>query len=180
MQQADGRSKTNDALGALIYLAVAPGTLAGFIPWGICRWRTTPWFFGYGILRAAGCALIAGGLVLLLDAFGRFLKQGNGAPSPLAEKRCLVVTGSYRFVRNPMYVATVSLVLGQALLFGSAGVLAYGAMGWLLVHLFVVRREEPSLRRQFPAEYAEYCAHVRRWFPRCTPWQGNARWYRVF
>jgi protein-S-isoprenylcysteine O-methyltransferase Ste14 len=69
-----------------------------------------------------------------------------------------------------MYVAVVSIVLGQALLLGNLRVLAYGAAAWLATHLFVLFYEEPTLRRTFGAEYGAYCAHVPRWVPRLTPW----------
>jgi protein-S-isoprenylcysteine O-methyltransferase Ste14 len=81
-----------------------------------------------------------------------------------------VVTGSYRFVRNPMYVAVVSLILGQALLFGNAAVLVYGLAVWLTVHVFVLSYEEPTLSRDYGEQYERYRSNVRRWIPRATPW----------
>jgi protein-S-isoprenylcysteine O-methyltransferase Ste14 len=83
-----------------------------------------------------------------------------------------VVTGSYRFVRNPMYVAVVSLIFGQALLLGSVGVLIWGVIGWLAVHAFVLAYEEPTLSRTYGAQYDHYRTNVRRWIPRLTPWSG--------
>ena len=83
-----------------------------------------------------------------------------------------MVTGSYRFVRNPMYVAVVSLILGQGLWFGDVAVLGYGLIIWLTVHLFVLGYEEPTLSSSFGEQYDRYRANVRRWLPRLTPWRG--------
>jgi protein-S-isoprenylcysteine O-methyltransferase Ste14 len=100
--------------------------------------------------------------------------RGRGTPAPIAPTEHLVVGGPFRWVRNPGYVAVVSLVVGQALVFGSGAVLAYAAVLAVGFHLFVVLYEEPTLRRQFGEEYEAYCREVPRWFPRRQPsrWQG--------
>ncbi|HEY8211844.1 MAG TPA: isoprenylcysteine carboxylmethyltransferase family protein [Myxococcaceae bacterium] len=159
--------------GSTLFLFVAPGTVAGLIPWLISRWRFSEPFFGVGAFRVLGVVLMAAGLPVLLSAFARFALQGLGTPSPSAPPERLVVTGWYRHVRNPMYVAVVSLIFGQGLLFGNAGVLAYGLVAWVVFHVFVLAREEPRLRGRFGAEYQEYCAHVRRWIPRVRPWSSS-------
>jgi protein-S-isoprenylcysteine O-methyltransferase Ste14 len=87
------------------------------IPWWITRWEFQPAFFGVELTRVIGIVLIIVGAPGLLDSFARFALQGWGTPAPLAPTRYLVVTGLYRFVRNPMYVAVVAVVLGQAALF---------------------------------------------------------------
>jgi protein-S-isoprenylcysteine O-methyltransferase Ste14 len=117
---------------------------------------------------------MAAGLAVLLESFTRFALQGIGTPAPVFPTRHLVVQGAYRYVRNPMYVAVTSLILGQALLLGDTHLLAYAVFPWLVAHLFVVAYEEPTLRRTFGAEYETYCAHVPRWIPRFSPWH-NAR-----
>jgi protein-S-isoprenylcysteine O-methyltransferase Ste14 len=158
------------ALGTAAFLVLAPGTVAGLIPWWISRWRLHPPFFGFTPFRAIGILLIAAGIAVVLEAFARFALQGIGTPAPVFPTRHLVVNGSYRYVRNPMYVAVTSLILGQALLLGNRHLLAYAIIPWLLAYLFVVMYEEPTLRRTFGAEYEAYCAHVPRWIPRLTPW----------
>jgi protein-S-isoprenylcysteine O-methyltransferase Ste14 len=114
--------------------------------------------------------MIALGGGLLLDAFARFALQGAGTPAPVLPTRTLVVTGPYRYVRNPMYIAVVTLILGQAVLLGDVALLAYAALVWLATHIFVLIYEEPMMRATYPAEYAVYAANVRRWLPRLTPW----------
>jgi protein-S-isoprenylcysteine O-methyltransferase Ste14 len=160
-----------------VFLVLAPGTVAGLVPWWITRWRVAPPFFGLPAIRRVGVLLIAAAVPVLLESFGRFALQGLGTPAPVLPTKHLVVKGFYRWVRNPMYVAVQSLILGQALLFGSTSLLLYGFCVGLVMHLFVIAYEEPTLRRSFGPEYEAYCAHVPRWFPRFRPWSqgGSAR-----
>lgn len=162
-------------LGSAVFLVLAPGTLAGYVPWTLSRWHMAPPLLGFFPFRVLGALLIAAGLPVLLDSFARFAIQGLGTPAPVAPPKHLVVTGLYRYVRNPMYVAVTSLILGQGLLFGSVRVLEYGLVVWLGFHLFVLGYEEPTLRQRFGEEYKEFCANVRRWWPRLTPWRGTAK-----
>jgi len=159
-------------VGSIVFLFVAPGIVAGFIPWLVSQYRLEPALFGIEPLRWLGGLLLLLGAVLLLETFSRFALQGLGTPAPIAPTETLVVTGSYQFVRNPMYVAVVSLIMGQGLLFGNGGLLVYGLLVWLTVHTFVLVYEEPNLSRSYGAQYDRYRANVRRWIPRLTPWRG--------
>lgn len=161
-------------LGSILFLFVAPGIVAGLIPWSLSYYRFGPPLLGLEPLRWLGALLLALGALLLIETFSRFALQGLGTPAPIAPTKTLVVTGSYRFVRNPMYVAVVSLIEGQALLFGDIAVFAYGLIVWLAVHLFVIGYEEPTLGDAYGDQYHRYCAHVRRWIPRLTPWRDQA------
>jgi protein-S-isoprenylcysteine O-methyltransferase Ste14 len=156
-------------LGSAIFLVIAPGTLAAYVPWTFTRWRLALPLFGFFPLRVVGCLMIAAGLPVLLDSFARFAIQGLGTPAPVAPPQHLVVTGLYRYMRNPMYVAVVSLIFGQGLLFGSVSLLEYGLVVWLGFFAFVVLYEEPTLRGKFGKEYEDYCSRVRRWIPRFSP-----------
>ena len=106
-------------MGSAVFLVVAPGFVAGLVPWWISHWRLEPPFFGTPISRYAGCILITLGIIGLMDSFVRFAVQGVGTPAPVFPTRHLVLTGPYRYVRNPMYVAVVSTILGQGLIFGN-------------------------------------------------------------
>jgi protein-S-isoprenylcysteine O-methyltransferase Ste14 len=158
-------------IGSIVFLVVAPGTVAGVVPFLISRWRVQPPFLGSSLSRLPGFVLVGVGLVVLLDSFARFALQGRGTPAPILPTGQLVVTGLYRRVRNPMYVAVVSLIVGQSLLLGDPSVLRYGAVAWLAFHLFVLVYEEPTLRRTYGDEYVRYCANVRRWIPRLRAWR---------
>jgi protein-S-isoprenylcysteine O-methyltransferase Ste14 len=154
-------------------LVVAPGTVAGLIPWWISRWKLQAPLLGWFPLRIAGVALIVAGLPLLLDSFARFALQGLGTPAPVFPTRHLVVTGLYRYLRNPMYVAVASVIAGQGLFLGNVAVLEYGVLVWVGFLAFVLAYEEPTLRASFGEEYERYCANVPRWIPRLRPWPGS-------
>ncbi|MBX3447832.1 MAG: isoprenylcysteine carboxylmethyltransferase family protein [Parvibaculaceae bacterium] len=155
--------------GTALFLVLAPGTVAGLIPWMLTGWEHRPPLLGLTLLPAAGWLLIALGLPILLESFLRFARHG-GTPAPIYPTDRLVVTGFYRYVRNPMYAAVLALIAGQALVLGNVLLLSYGALIWFAFHLFVTLYEEPKLHRQFPEDYAAFFAGVPRWLPRLTPW----------
>jgi protein-S-isoprenylcysteine O-methyltransferase Ste14 len=152
--------------GSFFFLLLAPGTVAGLVPWWISRWQMRGTFPGSAVFRVTGVALIAAGTPVLLDSFARFALQGRGTPAPVLPTRHLVVSGLYRYVRNPMYVGVLAVIFGQSLLFADLRVLVYGLVVWLCFHSFVVSYEEPTLRRGFGAEYEAFCVKVPRWIPR--------------
>jgi protein-S-isoprenylcysteine O-methyltransferase Ste14 len=157
--------------GSALFLLLAPGTVAVLIPYLITGWELREPILGLPGERMVASALLATGLVLLVEAFGRFALVGRGTPAPVAETERLVVSGSYEHVRNPMYLAVVAVILGQALLFGSWLLVGYALLAWIIVHLFVVFYEERRLARRFGEEYDAYRASVRRWVPRLKPWR---------
>lgn len=158
-------------LGSLVFLVIAPGFVAGAVPWWIAGWRFQPPFFHFVLFRFLGVALMFAGVPLVLDSFARFAIQGLGTPAPVLPTKNLVVSGLYRFVRNPMYVGVTAVILGQALLFGSVRLLIYGAIVWLGFHIFVMVYEEPTLRITFGDEYKSFCDNVPRWIPRTSAWR---------
>jgi protein-S-isoprenylcysteine O-methyltransferase Ste14 len=107
----------------------------------------------------------------LLDSFARFALEGLGTPAPIAPPQKLVVTGLYRYVRNPIYIAVVAVIFGQALLFGDWRLLCYGALLWLFFHVVVLVFEEPALKQTFDTDYESFRTNVPRWIPRLTPWR---------
>jgi protein-S-isoprenylcysteine O-methyltransferase Ste14 len=157
-------------LGSALFLVIAPGTIAGVIPWWISGWRIQTPFAWWFPLRVLGGLLIAAGAAALLESFARFALRGLGTPAPVFPTRILVVTGLYRYVRNPMYVAVLALVVGQGLVLGSMAVLGYAVILWLGFHVFVLAYEEPTLRATYGPEYEHFCANVRRWIPRLSAW----------
>ena len=163
--------RVSATIGSAVFLVIAPGFVAGLVPWWISHWRLQPAFLGLPLLRFAGGILFALGAAGLLDSFVRFAVQGLGTPAPVFPTRHLVVTGLYRYVRNPMYVAVVSTIIGQALVFGNLDLLKYGGLVWLLFHIFVLVYEEPTLSASFGSEYQEFRAAVPRWIPRFSPWR---------
>jgi len=156
-----GRARA--AVGSIVFLLVAPGVIAGLIPWLLTGWHAHAYPF---VVRVAGAILLAAGVLVLLHAFLRFVLEGVGTPAPVAPTERLVVGGLYRFVRNPMYLAVAAALVGQALLLGRPVLLVEAAAFGAAVVAFVRLYEEPTLRRQFGAEYDEYRAAVPGWWPR--------------
>ncbi len=157
------------AIGSLLFFALAPGTVAGLIPFWLTGWRVEGPFSGASIFRVAGALIVFAGLGSLVECFARFVLVGLGTPAPIAPPTRLVASGQYRYVRNPMYLAILGIVVGQGLVLGRVVVLQYAALLWLLFHAWVVLYEEPTLSAQFGASYQEYRHHVRRWWPRLRP-----------
>jgi protein-S-isoprenylcysteine O-methyltransferase Ste14 len=157
-------------------IALLPGTVAIVLPAVILIAGEGP-KVGWGLSRALGAltvligvALIAAGLVLWVWTVRLFARIGRGTLAPWDPTRRLVVEGPYRHVRNPMITAVLVVLLGEAALFGSPGLLilpgAFLAINWV----FFVVEEEPGLERRFGDEYREYKRGVPRWIPRRTPW----------
>jgi protein-S-isoprenylcysteine O-methyltransferase Ste14 len=146
-----------------------PGLVAGLIPY----WMTGGWV-GPGaplMVQGAGIALLVAGIGVLADTVVRFVVEGRGTPFPAAPTNELVVGGLYRHVRNPMYLAVIASIVGQAAILGSASLLVYAAIVWLVVASFVRFYEEPTLAARYGVEYAAYRRSVRAWWPRATPWR---------
>ena len=152
------------ALGSLLFLAVAPGVVAGLVPWWLTGWDSpdpVP-----PLVVAAGAVLVAAGGAVLLHAFARFVAEGLGTPAPVAPTERLVVGGLYRYVRNPMYLAVAATIVGQALILGRPGLLLYALAFGAAVAAFVRFYEEPTLARRFDADYDAYRRAVPAWWPR--------------
>jgi protein-S-isoprenylcysteine O-methyltransferase Ste14 len=145
------------------------------IPWWLTGWRVRQalpvWVFVPA--RVAGTALIVMAGVVLVQAFTRFVAEGVGTPAPIAPTQRLVVGGLYCYVRNPMYLAVVAIIVGQALVLGQPVLLAYGAAVGLAMAAFAHGYEEPVLADRFGIQYEAYRRAVPAWWPRRHPWEPN-------
>ncbi len=166
-------TKTGAAIGSALFFLAGPCVLTGIIPWWLTGWEPRPAFFGLELTRAIGVPLILISVPVLVSSFARFVLDGLGTPVIVAPPQKLVVTGLYRYVRNPMYVAIIAIILGQALLFGDKRLIVFAALFWLACHIFVTGYEEKRLEREFGAPYRTYRANVPRWIPRITPWRAS-------
>jgi protein-S-isoprenylcysteine O-methyltransferase Ste14 len=119
-----------------------------------------------GALALLGGAVIALAHLVLVFLIVAFVRLGRGTQLPLDPPRELVARGLYRWIRNPMYLLYVGIVLGEALLYRSPALLAYAAAFWLMTHVYVVQVEEKTLKKRFGAAYADYCRQAGRWLPR--------------
>ncbi len=150
-------------MGSGLFFALAPSVVAGLIPWWLTGWRFEPIWLP---LRVLGGLLTATAGLVLVNAFVRFVVEGVGTPAPVAPTQHLVVGGLYRYVRNPMYLAVITAIVGQWLLLGQVGLLVYAAIVGLAMWAFATFYEEPYLAERFGTEYEEYRRAVPGWWPR--------------
>ncbi|MFE1878150.1 methyltransferase family protein [Streptomyces diastatochromogenes] len=146
--------KASAALGSALFLVVISGSAAVLVPWWLTDgWQAGDWWLP---LRLLGLVPLAAGTAVILESFTRFALEGLGTPSPIAPPARLVVSGPYRYVRNPIYLAVVAVLCGQGLLLARPVLFAYAAGAWVLTWAFVRWDEEPGLVRRFGAEYERY------------------------
>jgi protein-S-isoprenylcysteine O-methyltransferase Ste14 len=143
---------------------------AGLVPWLLTAWRFEELLRHWAALRVAGAVLLVAGAAAVVHAFARFAGEGLGTPAPVAPPKRLVVGGAYRYVRNPMYVAVATAIVGEALLLGQRVLFVYAAAFIAVVASFVRLYEEPTLARRFGPEYEAYKRAVPAWWPRRRLW----------
>jgi protein-S-isoprenylcysteine O-methyltransferase Ste14 len=142
----------------------------GLVPWLLTGWDLEQPLPGWAVFRVLGTALIVLGAAVVIESFARFALEGLGTPAPLAPTRHLVVGGLYGYVRNPIYIADAAIIVGQSLLLGQLGLLLYAVAFLAVTAAFVHWYEEPTLSRQFGAEYEAYRRAVPGWWPRSGAW----------
>jgi protein-S-isoprenylcysteine O-methyltransferase Ste14 len=160
------------AVGSAVFFLVGPGIVVGLIPWLLTGgWQVRQPLPYWVPMRVLGVVLLVAGLIVLIQAFVRFVVEGLGTPVPVAAPERLVVGGVYRYIRNPMYVAILAAIVGQALLLGRLGLMLYAAAIWLIAAAFVRWYEEPALTRRFGTDFEAYRRAVPAWWPRLRPWK---------
>ena len=160
-------SPRSAALGSLVFFVIAPSVVSGAVPWLISGWRTAPDLPGWWpVVAALGWLLIASGVAVLVAGFARFVTEGRGTPAPVAPPTTLVIGGMFAWVRNPMYVANIAVIAGQAAVLGRWDLLIYGSVVGLTMFGFVKGYEEPALAATFGDQYADYRRRVPGWWPR--------------
>jgi protein-S-isoprenylcysteine O-methyltransferase Ste14 len=157
-------------------IALLPGTVAVAVPAVILLTGEGPDIgaglggLGGALLALIGVALIALGFALWVWTVRLFMRIGKGTLAPWDPTRKLVVEGPYRHVRNPMITAVLAVLLGEAAVFGSQGLLIWAALFLGINWAYFVLHEEPGLERRFGDEYRAYRRNAPRWIPRRTPW----------
>lgn len=151
-------------LRTLVFGALAPALVLVLIPALILRETGTEG--PGGVLRLVGLVPLLLGIAILAWCFAGFIVEGEGTPAPYDPPHRLVTGRLYSWLRNPMYLAVITILLGEAMFYGSAALLAWTVVAWILFNFFVVLYEEPSLRRRFGPAYEAYLEQVPRWLPR--------------
>ena len=149
-------------------ILVLPVTVTVLVP-ALLVWRSgaEP---GWGAVP--GAVLVAAGLVLIVRTVALLGRVGEGTLAPWDATSRLVVVGPYRYVRNPMISGVLAILLGEALAFRSASLLAWFAAVFAVNAIYMPLVEEPGLSRRFGEDYERYRENVRRWVPRLRPWSG--------
>src|ERR1700687_5390967 len=146
-------------LKTVLFTILVPGSVLGLVP---------SWILGgfpklaQGPLTWLGLLLIMLGAAIYFRCAWEFAIRGLGTPAPIAPTKFLVTTALHCYVRNPMYIGVLGVLLGEAALFRAVVLLKYATFCFAAVYLFVIFYEEPTLRRQFGEAYEEY----RRSIPR--------------
>jgi protein-S-isoprenylcysteine O-methyltransferase Ste14 len=153
-------------LKTLLFTVIAPGTLTVIIPYWLSSTNIGNEKIDLGALRILGGAPLLMGIAVYLRCVTDFIVKGRGTPAPYDPPKHLVMNGLYRFVRNPMYIGIVLILLGEAVFFERGILFALAAIVFFGFHLRVLYYEEPALRRSFGESYARYCAAAPRWLPR--------------
>jgi len=160
--------RTSVFVSILFTLFGGPALVLVLVPWWITHFRI-PQEQSHALI-ALSSALILLGLIPLVESIGRFVTVGHGTLMPAVPTERLVVSGLYRYTRNPMYLGVIMALAGEAWLFRNRHMLVYIGIVWPVMHAFVYLYEEPRLSRTFGDEYRRFRNHVPRWIPRSTPW----------
>ena len=145
----------------LILVALIPAELrvrfheASAGSWGVWQWIGL-WVLLNGVGLAGWCANL-------------FNVEGRGTPLPMAPPRRFLMTGPYRYVRNPMLLGLILILIGEVILFRSRVLALYTGTMMIVAGLYIRGLEEPGLVKRFGQPYQEYCQRVPRWIPRRVP-----------
>ncbi|CAB4943984.1 unannotated protein [freshwater metagenome] len=161
--------------GSIGFLFVGPLLEAGIGPYVVTGgFERGDGALDHVVFTVVGLVLVVLGALVVAACIARFIADGIGTPSPLAPPQRLVARGPYRFVRNPMYVATAALITGEGLLIARPILLIAAALYVVALAIVVRRSEEPLLARRFGASWEDYRRNVPGWIPRLTPWRADA------
>ena len=154
------------SLKTTVATIVVPGTACILLPYYILRASHVSFTPTFGLGQMIACLIMALGIFMIVWVSTTFVRKGQGTPIPVNPPTRLIIQGLYRYVRNPMYVGAILIVLGEALYFRSGWLLVYMVGLWATLHTALIVFEEPQLRRRFGAEYEQYLKAVPRWIPR--------------
>ena len=160
------KHKSMAAIGSAVFFIAAPCVVAGFVPWLVTQWEFGPPWPASALFAVIGVLLIVAGAAVLVNDFVRFAWEGRGTPAPVAPTEELVITGPYRWVRNPMYLAVLAAIIGQALLLRQVTLLIYAAVMAAAFLSFVKLYEERVLFERYGEAYRRYQEAVPGWIPR--------------
>lgn len=149
----------------LVFTILQPGIVAVLIPfWLSGKTVKTVFVQPFVWYHFLGLSIFAVGLVLMLICISSFAIRGQGTLSPADPTKKLVISGLYRFSRNPMYIGVIMMLIGDSIFFRSYILVGYALLIFIAFNIFIIFFEEPRLQDDFGSEYNEYVKKVRRWF----------------
>ena len=151
------------AVKSLLFFILAPGMVAGVIPLALFRTGSR---IETGLFSYLALPLWLSGIAMLIWCFWDFVQKGRGTPAPIDPPKDLVVSGLYKYVRNPMYVGVLWVIVGHFLWFGFWNLLIYATIVFIAFNTFVTFYEEPNLKQRFGTTYEDYLQRVPRWLPK--------------
>lgn len=170
------RSISSETLSSLIstlaFLFLIVPIFYIWIPYEIISSRFV-FSLSMGKFRYIGIIFIISGIFIAISCSINFVLKGKGSPIPFSETEKLIVSGFYRFVRNPLYIAAVFVFSGEGLLFESIGIFIYCVLMFAVFNIQVIM-EETFLKERFGESYKQYCEAVPRWIPRLKPYKDNS------
>jgi protein-S-isoprenylcysteine O-methyltransferase Ste14 len=165
MSGATAATTLSALVRAVTYATLFCGVVLVFLPAQVLSGSGVIRPASFGVTQLAGTIVTIVGAAIAVTCILTFVFVGRGTPAPFDPPRRLVARGPYAYVRNPMYLGAGLALVGAALFYGSGTLLLYAGGFLVLMHLFVVSYEEPTLRDTFGGDYDEYCRRVRRWWP---------------
>jgi protein-S-isoprenylcysteine O-methyltransferase Ste14 len=117
-----------------------------------------------------GIILICGGVTLMIITISIFIRIGKGTLAPWSPTKKLVITGIYRYVRNPMIIGVLIVLIGESISFLSLNILIWALIFFIINNIYFLFYEEPDLEKRFGNDYKEYKKNVPRWIPRFKPY----------
>jgi len=150
---------------AVLFSVIVPGTVAFWLPPLVLDRTRFAWPASWSITQWAALIPLTLGFAIYLRCVWDFVTRGRGIPAPVDHPKALVVSGLYRYVRNPMYLGVLLFLFGEALFLQYSGLVIYALVWFVFVNCFVLFYEEPNLQHKFGDSYARYRAAVRRWVP---------------
>lgn len=153
------------ALRSVFFALVVPGTVTILVPYGLGSREVAASLAHWGARQSLALLPIVIGAAILVRCIWDFAARGQGTLAPIDPPKHLVVRGLYRYVRNPMYVGALVMLLGEAWAFRSVSILAWTVTWFVLINVIVLLYEEPVLTRRFGESYERYRRSVGRWIP---------------
>ena len=154
------------SLKSAVATIVVPGTACFLLPYLILTRAHVQLTSSLSLVQGIAIVLAGLGIYMVVWVSTAFVRQGKGTPIPIIPPTRLVISGFYRFVRNPMYVGALLIILAEAVYFRSAALILYALAVWTALHVAILTFEEPQLKKRFGADYELYQKSVPRWIPK--------------